>query len=230
MYSMGAALGGVGGGVLGALIWAGVAYAFQLEIGWIAWAIGGLVGFGVTLGNRGPGGTATGVLAVGISVMSILAGKYWAVQIAMPDADTIVEAYAEQLDNEEFVVSYVADAVAEEFELEGKAVDWPAGVDPEQASTRAEYPPDVWTEALTRWSTLSDDGKTQFRNDREQEMRANVAAAMPELRATAAEEGFLGSFGPLDILFFGLAVVTAFKIAASGGAPEEDEQPSAPAS
>lgn len=223
MYSTRAVLGGLVAGVIGALVWAGIAVGLSLEIGWIAWAIGGLVGFGVALGNRGAGGTATGILAVVFSAMSILAGKYAAVQMTMPDAEEIVEMYVSNLDNEEFLLSYVADDVAREFSAAGRRLNWPPGVDPENAATQAEYPADVWKEAVIRWDGLTKEGKEQFRDAREQELRANVQAAMPEIRAAAAEEGFFGSFGGLDLLFFGLAMLTAFKIGGAGGGTSTSE-------
>ncbi|MCA8952389.1 MAG: hypothetical protein KDE27_22960, partial [Planctomycetes bacterium] len=43
------------GAVVGALLWAGIVYATGMEIGYVAWALGGLVGGGCMLGGgRGP--------------------------------------------------------------------------------------------------------------------------------------------------------------------------------
>ena len=91
---------GLIGGALGALLWAGVVYVTEYEIGWIAWAIGGLVGFSVALGNkdRGRSPMAAGSLAVIITTLSIVAGKYAAVEMLLPSDAEIIEAYTESFD------------------------------------------------------------------------------------------------------------------------------------
>ena len=49
-----ALLGGALGALVGACIWAAVSWATHLEIGWVAWGIGCLVGAGaVAMGGRG---------------------------------------------------------------------------------------------------------------------------------------------------------------------------------
>ena len=47
-------LGGLVGGAIGAAIWAGIVYAIHVEIGWLAWGVGALVGLGVRLAPRRP--------------------------------------------------------------------------------------------------------------------------------------------------------------------------------
>jgi hypothetical protein len=69
-------IGGCIGGAIGAAIWAAIAYFTQLEIGWIAWAVGGLCGAGCSIGARGHSGATTGGVAAVIAVVSIMAGKY----------------------------------------------------------------------------------------------------------------------------------------------------------
>lgn len=62
------------GAMLGAAIWAGVAYAIHLQIGWIAWAIGGLAGGGMYLGYRNQS-TPAGLIASFMAVLGIVVGK-----------------------------------------------------------------------------------------------------------------------------------------------------------
>jgi len=62
------------GAMLGAAIWAGIAYAVHLEIGWIAWAIGGLAGGGMYLGYRNQS-TLAGLIASFMAVLGIVVGK-----------------------------------------------------------------------------------------------------------------------------------------------------------
>ena len=60
---------GLIGGAIGAAVWAGVVAVTQYEIGWIAWGVGGLVGYAVAAGNsdkhRSP--TAAGYIKSGMS-------------------------------------------------------------------------------------------------------------------------------------------------------------------
>ena len=216
---------GLVAGALGAFIWAGVVYLTEYEIGWIAWGVGGLVGFAVAYGNddkhRAP--AAAGALAVGITVLSIVAGKYAAVQMVMPSDDEIVAMFTENVQVEEVIVSYVADEVAAEFSAAGRTVDWPAGVDPANAQSEGEYPVDVWAEAESRWAGWEAGQQTQFREDRAADVRANVEASLPEIRAAISGGSFADSFGGMDLIFFGLAMVTAWGMG-SGKKSQEQVQ------
>lgn len=212
MYRFNAVLGGALGGVIGAAIWAGVAYFSGYEIGWIAWGVGILAGVGVAKGNSGEGSKAAGALAAIIAALAVVGGKYAMVELAMPNEGELFANTVAALEDDEYVVSYIADDVVAEFEAEGRAVEWPEGVEALQATTRAEYPADVWNIALSRWEGMDTDGQQAYRD----EIRANIEASMAEIREFISQAGFMSSFGLLDIVFFGLAVVTAFKIGQAG--------------
>jgi hypothetical protein len=224
MVRLGAVAGGVIAGTIGALVWAGIAYFTGYELGWIAWAVGGLVGLGVLLGSGGEKSSSGGVVAVAIAVITLMAAKYTTVQLLLSDDTEITEAFVSGLENDELVISYLADDVAVDFASEGKQVNWPEGVDPSQATTQVEYPPEVWAVAQDRWDGLSQVEREEFRADLEAMVTANVAAAMDELRGELTQVGFLGSFGLLDLVFFGLAVVTAYKVAASSVETQSEAQ------
>lgn len=213
-----AVVGGLAGGALGAALWAVVAVLTNYEIGWIAWAIGGMVGFGVATGNRGGAYSprTAGLLAVAITVLAIPVGKYAAIKMSFPTDDELVEALLQNVFHDEYVISHVADAVVEEFTADGRELDWPLGVDPATAASQGEYPADVWTEAEERWTDMSEEERASFRSDVEEATRANITRHLPEIRASIGEDAFIGSFGGMDLLFFGLAMVTAFRVAAGG--------------
>lgn len=61
--------------MLGALLWAGIAYANGYEVGYVAWAIGGLVGGGMVLG--GGRGVAHAGIAAALALVDILGGKVY---------------------------------------------------------------------------------------------------------------------------------------------------------
>lgn len=68
------------GALIGAGIWAGVAIGTGYEIGWIAWGLGGLAGLGMAYGHEDNDGTAAGITAAGISIVGILAAKFFIYQ------------------------------------------------------------------------------------------------------------------------------------------------------
>lgn len=211
---MRAVIAGVIGGAIGAVVWAVVAGITGYEVGWIAWGIGGVVGYAVAFGNRDGSiaPTPAGVVAVVLSVLSIVAGKYLTVQFLIPDDAEMVSMFTAELDDEELLISYMADEIVEERESAGEVVAWAEDVDPDYATTETEYPTDIWSEAESRWTDFSAEAREDFRLGIETEIRTNLEAQLPELRELMGSSGFWGSFGGMDVVFFGLAMVTAFGI------------------
>ena len=220
MNRLGAIAGGVIAGSIGALVWSGLAYFTGYEVGWVAWGVGGLVGFGVVLGNSGDKNQTAGVIAVVITVMALMAAKYTTVQLVLSDGSEITEALVSGLQDDELVVSYIADDVVVEFMSDDKPVDWPIGVDPSQASTEVEYPAEIWAVAQSRWDGMALPEREEYRISLEEMVTANLALALDELRGEMAQVGFIGSFGLMDIIFFGLAIATAYKMAAVAATEE----------
>ncbi|MBN4052614.1 hypothetical protein JYT82_00715, partial [bacterium AH-315-K20] len=62
--------------VIGAAIWAAVAYYAHFEIGWIAWIIGAMVGGAVFATAGDQAGMMTGVGAAVIAIAGVVGGKY----------------------------------------------------------------------------------------------------------------------------------------------------------
>ena len=86
-------IGALVGAALGALLWAGVATWTGYEIGWVAWGIGGAVGFGAAM--LGGVGSTTGVVCAVLALVSIFAGKWLAVDaIAEREVRKLATAFA----------------------------------------------------------------------------------------------------------------------------------------
>jgi hypothetical protein len=221
------ALGGAVAGLIGAAIWAAIGYFTGLEIGWIAWGIGMLVGIGVrVVGSQdvavfdkvqrrmvrsrvGAEGPVAGTVAAVLAVVSVLAGKYALVQLFLSAPATSLQDYLE----DDVMISSIADQIVVEQESAGRAVSWPAGVTADEAYEKAHYPPEIWSQAESRWNALP------------AEERENLKTAQAELIGEVLEnvEGaqstmFLASFGVFDLLWFGLAALTAFRLGASASA------------
>ena len=198
------------GGLIGAAIWAGITYFTGYEVGWIAWGIGFVVGGAVRVGAGTHVGAGPGVVAVVGAIAALLVGKYAAVHLLVShelgSSDLVV------VTTESMQVS-IADDVVEEWESQGKTLNWPPGQSVETAESAAQYPPDVWAEAQTRWNAIPPAEQTKQMDERK-ELIASMTGAFQEL---ATREGFKESFSPIDFLFFGLAIFTAFKLGSGAG-------------
>lgn len=270
------------GGAIGAGIWAAVAYHLNLEIGWLAWGVGLLVGGGVAIGARGNTGALTGSIAVIIAIISILGAKLGVSVIVVDDylgGYTISDAFT--LSDGP---SLMATDVADEWESEGRQLDWPDAMDNDHAWEREEFPADVWAEAKRRWNDLSPDERQAYIDSQstftDEDAIASIATDIADSRESGGErlnwpagmdnttawaedefpadvwaeaerqwdarsidakqafidaeqrradavfnqaiqtaatgEVFLSTFGLLDILFFILAIGTAFTVGAGG--------------
>lgn len=73
---LGATIGGLAAAALGGLIWGLIAITTDYEIGWVAWGIGVLAGYGVVLFARGRRGRPLQLVAVTAAVLGIVLGKY----------------------------------------------------------------------------------------------------------------------------------------------------------
>lgn len=200
---------GIVAGLAGAFAWALIAYFTGFEIGYLAWGIGALVGAAVGWGTKGT--PTNGVIAVAISIVAIMGGKFMAVQFSISnEMETIDQDIALQMENEEFILSWLAGGIIYEIQEQGNTVQWPAGVDPDEASAKEDFPPEIWNATETVWAEMTDDEKEEFRGDVKDQINANIQV----IAAMASKEGFLSSFGLFDAIFFFLAIGTAYKVAA----------------
>jgi len=195
---------GVIAAVIGAVVWAAVAFYANVEIGYLAWGIGLLVGLGVSLGSR-TGGVGAALVAVVLTALSILGGKYVGVRMAVERG--FQEAMEEfQVDDDFIVMGFAANAVAD-AEAAGKRFKFRNGANSETASSLEDYPQEIVEQAKAEFGSLT-----------EQEQREAIEVAdnyMQEALAGGVNEGFMASFSPFDLLFFGLGIFTAAKVALS---------------
>jgi hypothetical protein len=221
---------GLVGGLLGVVAWAGIAAATQAGSGWMAPVIGGLVGFAASkAGNRASVWVPDlrGFAAVLITVLSVLGGKYVVGYVLLPSDDEIVGMFLADFDNEEFVLSYMADDVANEFAEDGRALDWPDGADPDNATTEGDFPADVWTEAEVRWAGLDSVARNIYRRERRAGVRLMVQAALPEIRSTDARR-FARTYSGLEMIFSGLALSAAWGLSGSARGSRRPPEGSGP--
>ncbi len=218
---IGGIFGGGLAGLVGAGVWAGLAYWTDLEVGWITWCIGLVVGWGVAIGGRGAGSQA-GLLAVVVAVVCILAGKYLSITMTKEgahDRSLIAAQLASTYHDDLVVISLIADQIVAEQSDLGKTIEWPSDGDAGQATGEADYLPGIWTQAKKKWDNLLPAEREQYRLHTQgaENTRRTIHESWSQIRDGPKDEADPYGLGLLDVLFFALAVATAFWIAAFGG-------------
>ncbi|MFT3686554.1 MAG: hypothetical protein QM783_16825 [Phycisphaerales bacterium] len=206
------AIGGVVGGAIGAVVWALIAYSAHVESGWIAWGIGFLVGFGVTLGCGGKGGAAAGGLAILIALGSIVCGKYVAVQMMVRD---ITKSSDQQIDSaisdDDIFLDLVRNA-AKQLENDGKTLQYKNNKNSETAAKPEDFPEWLVKDRHNYFDALTSDERAQLRKVETDKIHAVADAVKGEV----TRAGFEASFSPFDILWGLLAILTAWRVGAGG--------------
>ena len=143
-----------------------------------------------------------------IAVLAILAGKYIAVCL-------LVQQFQDQnsfTPDENLMIRTIADEVCGERLSRGEPVNFRPGMTLEETTEPQDYPPEIWQEASDRWRALPHAEQLRLRNE-QQEVLRKIAGAM---QGTIRWEAFKATFGAFDILWFILAVTTAYRVSAGG--------------
>jgi hypothetical protein len=135
---------------------------------------------------------------VAIAVGGIVLSKYLVMSLALGDM------FSGTMSSEQ-IVSLFAHEVVGEMQSRGEKVDWPLGQSLDRASQQSDFPPKVWAEARSRFDRLTPEEKSQI----DVEFRAAVGSI-------GTAERFKLLFSGADLLFFGLAALTAFRLASAG--------------
>jgi hypothetical protein len=196
------------GGLVGAAVWMGIAVGTGYEIGWIAWGIGVLVGFGSALG--GGKGKNAALFCAAVAVAAILSGKYFTVQHFYNKA--LEDVVSTQLTRERYQQSLKD---AKDFAAVKSEAEYPAFIashdiseskDPKQV-TREEIN-DFKTHILPRLRELAADSLTyeKWKSDRTHRLHQMAGERVDFSRAMKA------SLGLFDIIFMLLGISTAYRV------------------
>ncbi|WP_425617979.1 hypothetical protein NA78x_001671 [Anatilimnocola sp. NA78] len=208
------------GGLAGAAIWAGISYALNAEVGWIAWGIGGMVGIFVRVAaGESDEGPAPGITAAAIAIGSVLLGKFLAVHFLVSSLLANDTQPPPEL-TEKHMIIRLADDIIEAREAKGQKVVFPNGKSMEEATEPTDYPTDIWQQAQAKWKSIpAADQQKQITEARVQQ-QAMLEMFRTSIHSEVRQAGFLGSFGIFDALWFFLAAGTAYRIGA--GAATDD--------
>lgn len=199
---------GLLGGLVGAAIWAGLIYMTGIEIGYVAILVGAAAGIGVRLGaNEWDYGLGPGLLAVAVAIVALIGGKIVGGRMYLQAELREIQNIAVQWNHDNHLIAEFAQEIWEEAPEDAQFSEPELGEDGADESELSPdqipkgYPKEVWAQALARWNGMTEEEKQKLRDeqikgfDEEFEVPAHVF------------------FGPIDILWFVLAVSAAFRIA-----------------
>jgi len=189
--------GGLAAAVLGGLVWAGVVLYASLEVGWVAWGVGLLVGVSMARITR-ERSRALGMWAAGIAATGLLVGK---LMVTVGSTGAVATAI---LGDEDWMKGGLAWEMYSDDAL-------PDEITRELDATLAAG--DTISDVL--WSRMLDAAGPRFAQLNEEEKQELAQAQAGNLIAQlGVVGGVLVQVGPWDLLWFGLAVVTAFQMVA----------------
>ena len=200
---------GAGAAVIGGVVWAGIAAAIDMELGWIAWGLGALVGFAMVMAAREPSPTL-GAQAAGLAVVGLLIGKV-----------LIFNWVGVQAISEVPIETLLAD-----IPMESMAYMVYCDMRDDGAFSK-EYVTFMEDDSAT-WEELSDEQTTRFEAEEAKiqkrvegmgptELERIARTQMKELaREIPLSDKIQAFLSPYDALWVILAVVSAFSIAAKG--------------
>jgi hypothetical protein len=213
------------GALLGAIIWAAVAYFTGFEVGYIAWGLGGLAGLGMALGHEDSDGTVAGIIAACMSLGGIVAAKVLIIVIVLAALFHNVarelgkieqeQQMAEKLDpidqkraDLEFPVTSEKLRASGNNELEATEKQW------DEARAKAK-------EELAKMNEAELDARLLALNADDRDVAPPNAVGgpdnpngviPPEDRPNLIALFFQSMFAPMDGIFILLAVATAYKV------------------
>lgn len=218
-FLLGSLLGGVLGGAIGAAVWAVIVVVTHYEIGIIAVGVGVACGMGTAIGSRGQTGMMTGLIAVLFTIISICAGKFFAVSYIVNsmtggDPTTIFEhmteedlamymhhSFAKSLIQEDLDGGDISQAQADEYQ---ELLEY--GMYPD------DFPPAIVSSAEVQWSEMNEEERTAAI----QQEKDWIALNANEVSAALTAGVFIGSFGLFDLLWFFLAIGAGWKLGSGG--------------
>lgn len=197
------------GGVVGAIIWGALAYMTGFEIGYVAWGVGGLVGFGaVLLGGRGSFSTAVACGAIALG--SIVAGRALAIQLTI-DAMVPREIYNVMMQQ-----AQAFSHVKSKREIPMFMVT--------QGYTTTMDPGDIPREEVREFTEIQVPVLKQLHAEKptfeEWKETPDAQARLALVAAVPMAEFLKESVGFIDIIFALLGMATAFKVCLGEGQDE----------
>jgi hypothetical protein len=194
--------------LLGALIWLGIAMAFDYELGLVAWMIGGMVGYAALL--TGSRGQTTGIACALFTILAIFGGKYMTIeniQSQWSQLATSAEFQTDELhqafEEEKQVATLYFEQQQDPQAVRQLMVDYQYSDAFEPANVSDEEIANFQTYTVPRLSQLAT-GEATF----EQWLTESVSLFQDLSTMEIIQE----DFGFIDFIFLILGVATAFRL------------------
>ena len=193
-------VGGVAA-LIGGLVWAGVAAGLNMEIGYVAWGIGGLTGLAV-ISCTEERSARVACAAAGFAVMGILIGKCLSIAWVMPSAEKIATEVA---GNDILIAAVILDQMVAKGETDADVrAYWQSDDDDAPSAAVDKKVSKLLAEALERAAKMSPAEKEAL----------GRWAAKKAIAETSYLDNLETQLSPWDALWLFLAVGTAWKMGA----------------
>lgn len=206
-----ALVGAAVGGLVGALIWAAIAYYFEYEVGYMALGVGALVGLGAVAG--GGSGQAIAGCCSAIAVVSILGGKVLAVSMMM-DSSIAPQFYAALQPASVAYAEVRTDWDVRQFMVDGGFTE--AASAGEVSRQEVQSFRDSYGSVLEDMAKNHPDLDQWRKSEAAREFLAGVHRQLEDQGVTSFNV-VKSSIGIIDVIFFVLGIMTAYRVALHHG-------------
>jgi short subunit fatty acids transporter len=205
-----AVLTGAVAALLGGALWAIIVAATKYEVGWVAWGVGGLVGFAMARATARRDATIA-AMAAALSVGGLIAGKFLIIQFATAPA-----VAKEIRDNPVLMTQAILHDLGTRRAFPDHVQSRLDGMTPEDTLSDALW--DDLNAAATDYATAMDDAEGK---------RVSLQYANLVQDQIPLSEQLKSQFSLWDLLWFVLALTTAWRMMSGRGASvaEEHRQP-----
>ena len=209
------------GGGFGAAVWAGISHFTHMEIGYVAWGIGALVGY--LAKRQGGKGKSTAVGCALVALASILGGKGLSAAAMIREYlnnDIIPQAYQRLVDGAKDYRTNASDAELAQFMASHQFADNAdaAQIPPEQVAEFRQSHGGLLEAFAKQVPTLA-----QFASTPQVVALQQSAISLKNISSTVKD-----SLGVIDMVFGALGVATAYQVVAGqegdDGGEEDDEE------
>lgn len=211
---------GIGGGLVGACIWATIAHFTGTSADYAAWIVGICVGVGVAFGAQPKLNFLTGSLAAVLAAGCVIISSFGAAEFSTGQKVETARTNAQSASTAE-AIGALREDIEREWHAKAATVvksdEAPAaGADAGGAATAAVEPPSIaefQQQAAHRWAGMGVTERKLYRAKwaERQSVEAGKIDVPFEFR------GYFARMTPLQMVWFGLAVATAFKVGATPG-------------
>ncbi len=200
-------IAGLMAAALGGSVWAIIGHVTGYEIGYVAIALGALVGFAVASAAGKRAGLVTAFASSVFALAGVVVGQ---LGILWLDMDSALRAIRGTRISDDLATSYIAEDIAQERTKAGIELNWPQN--PDESDPASVFPPDVWTDAQTEWTTMTASERENFRDS----LMENAVAQASDIDLMAYLTAGLDA---KSIIFYVIAIGAAFKLGMGRGGP-----------